>query len=426
MHVVLALRVVHLAVQGNHVVAGHAVLGDHERQLVALVEELRAPVERVRRDRPLDCRLRMAHRLKKLLPALLVRGPDQTAGVDVLAVKVQRLADRLKIFLPAGGQVLPKVLKSLLRIAAQNRWIAPPGDGERPVPRAARDGEVRLARGLDVLGAVAGRDARIAAGRIAHAHAGDGFAQHSDRHAVRQQDVVAHRDRRGRREHIARRMHARAVAQADEALRLVEGDEVLHAVAEAPGAQRRVLEEPGGALRVFPGAPGLQGGGVVPMEERDDRADAGGEQLIDERVVERHALLIHLAHTLGKQTRPGEGEAVVFDAHLLHQPHVLAEAMIVVAGDVAGVPLEHLARLMGEAVPDGRALAVLEGRALDLIGRGGRAPDEILAEAHGVPPVCGIGKGASAIFPAGFLLLYPLTPDKATPERQICPAKDAS
>ena len=395
MHVVLALRVVHLAVQGNHVVAGHAVLGDHERQLVALVEELRAPVERVRRDRPLDRRLRMAHRLKELLPALgVVRGPDQAAGVDVLAVEVQRLADRFKILLPAGGQVLAEVLKAVLRIAAQNRRIAPPGDRERPVLRAARDGEVRLARGLDVLGAVAGRNARIAAGRIAHAHAGDGFTQHPDRQAVRQQNMVTHRDRRGRREHIARRMHARAVAQADEALRLVEGDEVLHAVAETPGAQRCVLEEPGRALRILPCTPGLQGGGVVPMEERDDRADAGGEQLVDERVVERDALLVHLTYALRKQARPGDGEAVVFDAHLLHQPHIFLEAVIVVAGDVAGVPLEHLARLVGEAVPDGRALAVLEGCALDLIGRGGRAPDEILAETHVFLLSCGIGKGA--------------------------------
>ena len=128
-------------------------------------------------------------------------------------------------------------------------------------------------------------------------------------------------------------------------------------------------------------------GGVDVVAGDHDRADAGLQQRVDQRIVERDALLVHRAHALGDQPRPGDREAIVPDAQLLHQRDVLAEAMHMVAGHVAVVTLQNLARLVGEAVPDGRPLAVLEGSALDLIGRGRCAPDKVLAEAHGVPPV---------------------------------------
>ena len=119
------------------------------------------------------------------------------------------------------------------------------------------------------------------------------------------------------------------------------------------------------------------------MEERDERADAVCHELVNERIVKIDALLVDCAGALGQDTRPGEGEAVVLDAHLLHQRDVLLEPMIVVAGDVAGMAAKDTARFMGEIVPDVSALAVLEGCALDLVGRGRRAPDEILLKAHG-------------------------------------------
>ena len=54
--------------------------------------------------------------------------------------------------------------------------------------------------------------------------------------------------------------------------------------------------------------------------------------------------------------------------------------MIGIAGYVTGVAILDFARSMREAVPDRFALAVLFSRAFDLVGGGGRAPEEILRE----------------------------------------------
>ena len=122
------------------------------------------------------------------------------------------------------------------------------------------------------------------------------------------------------------------------------------------------------------------------MEQGHDRADTGGDQLVDEVAVKLHALFVDLAHALRNQARPGDREPVVLHAHFLHERDVFAEAMVMVAGDVAGMSLEDLARLMREAIPYARALAVFVRRALDLIGGGRRAPDKVLAEAHSLTP----------------------------------------
>ena len=64
----------------------------------------------------------------------------------------------------------------------------------------------------------------------------------------------------------------------------------------------------------------------------------------------------------------------------LHDRDVFLVAVVVVAGDVAGLVLPDRARLAAEHVPDRRALAVGGGRAFDLIRRRGGAPDEALRE----------------------------------------------
>ena len=119
------------------------------------------------------------------------------------------------------------------------------------------------------------------------------------------------------------------------------------------------------------------------MEDRDEGADAGGKQFIDQCVVKIDTLRIDFSGAVGQKTRPGEGEAVVLHAHLLHQCDVFLEAMVMIAGDVAGVALKDLAVFMGKVAPDVAALAVFIGGAFDLVGRSRSAPDEILPEAHG-------------------------------------------
>ena len=54
------------------------------------------------------------------------------------------------------------------------------------------------------------------------------------------------------------------------------------------------------------------------MVERDERADAGGEQVVDETVVEVEACLVDAAASLRQDARPGDREAVRVEAELLH------------------------------------------------------------------------------------------------------------
>jgi hypothetical protein len=59
-----------------------------------------------------------------------------------------------------------------------------------------------------------------------------------------------------------------------------------------------------------------------------------------------------------------------------HQRHVLAEAVVVVAGHQAVAGVLDAAGLGAEVVPDAGQLAALGGAAFDLEGRGGAAPFE--------------------------------------------------
>src|SRR5580704_15120687 len=84
----------------------------------------------------------------------------------------------------------------------------------------------------------------------------------------------------------------------------------------------------------------------------------------------------------GLKARPGNREAVAVQVHGAQEREVFAKAMIGVAGYVAGVAILDFAGGMGEAVPDGFALAVLVPRAFDLVRGGGGAPEEALGEGN--------------------------------------------
>src|SRR4029077_19165052 len=68
--------------------------------------------------------------------------------------------------------------------------------------------------------------------------------------------------------------------------------------------------------------------------------------------------------------------------------------MVGIAGDVAGGGTLHSAGRVGEAVPDGFALAVFSPSAFDLIGGGGRAPDEFAWKLERRVAALGLGKFA--------------------------------
>jgi hypothetical protein len=95
--------------------------------------------------------------------------------------------------------------------------------------------------------------------------------------------------------------------------------------------------------------------------------DVACEQRLDQPVVERDALGVDLAAALGHHPRPRDREAVRLQAEVGHHRHVVLDAVVVVARDVAGVTLGDLALGVRERVPHAPAAAALAGAALDLV-----------------------------------------------------------
>ena len=165
---------------------------------------------------------------------------------------------------------------------------------------------------------------------------------------------------------------------------------------EARREQRGVVGEPVDDLRVGEAAAVLQRLRQVPVEQVDQRLDAGVEQGVDEALVEVEAGLVDGAGPRGQDARPADAEAVGARPQLGHEPDVLRVAVVVVARDVARAAVGDRTRPSGEGVPDRRASAVLGGGSLDLVGRGGEAPREVRREAPGESVRVGVEGGGSA------------------------------
>ena len=149
---------------------------------------------------------------------------------------------------------------------------------------------------------------------------------------------------------------------------------------ELRGDDGGIVGERVGRVALLPAAQGLQLLRQVPVIKRGPGLDAFGQQLVDQPVVEVEALRIERAAAVGKDARPGDREAIGAGAHRLHQGDVFLVAMEMVDRDVAGAAVGRLAALAREHVPDRDTAAVLERRALDLIGRRGGAPKKPLRE----------------------------------------------
>ena len=198
----------------------------------------------------------------------------------------------------------------------------------------------------------------------------------------------------------AGRVAADGVADEGRHPRLVERRPVLDAVVQPVVDRRGVLGEALGRVALGPAAAVLQRLREVPVVERDPRADALGEQRLDQPHVEVQALLVERPAAVGLQARPGEREAVPADPEVGHQGDVLLVAVVVVVGDVARVAVLHLAGGVRERVPDRRLAAVLVDGALDLVARGRGAPGEAVGEAdrvcaHAAPVAMATPSGAS-------------------------------
>jgi hypothetical protein len=173
------------------------------------------------------------------------------------------------------------------------------------------------------------------------------------------------------------RVHTEAVAERHDHERLVQRDPHRYPVGEALRGGLRVVGEP---VRGVPRQPAaalvLKRLRQIPVEERGNRRDAGGEQRVGQPVVEVQAGPAGRALPVRLHPRPGDREPVRGQPQAGHQPDVARPAVVVVGRDVAGVAIPDHAGLAAEHVPDRLAAAVLRDRALDLVRGGGSAPRE--------------------------------------------------
>ena len=171
--------------------------------------------------------------------------------------------------------------------------------------------------------------------------------------------------------------------QADEALRLIDGEEILDTVGEAFRYDPRIICEPLRHIRVHPAAPLVEFHRQFPVEEGEIRFDVICDQLINERIVERNAFLVDRADAFRDNTGPVNREAIRLDSQFLHKLDVFFVPVIMVTGDVASLVLEYLAIFFFYIfIPQMSALAALILSAFNLITAGGSAPDKIVSEFH--------------------------------------------
>ena len=115
---------------------------------------------------------------------------------------------------------------------------------------------------------------------------------------------------------------------------------MLDPIAEGGGHDVGVLGEVVRRRPLRPAALVLQHLGQVPVVQRDVRLDPGGEQLVDEPVVEVEARRGDVTATVGDHPRPGDREPVGAEAEFAHQPDVGRGMLVVAAGDVAVAAVE--------------------------------------------------------------------------------------
>ena len=221
-------------------------------------------------------------------------------------------------------------------------------------------------------------------------------AERADSQAVPQEQVVDSRQGRGGVP-AARGVDARGVAEERRNPGLVERRPDPDPVTERLVHHRGIG---GKALGCFPRRPAalvFQRLRQVPVVQRDPGRDPGSKQLIDQPRIKRNAFRVR-RHAVGHAAGPGDGEAVGGQVQLLHQPHVLGRAVVVVAGNIAVVAVRDRTGHAAKDVPDGISATAFVGRALDLVRGGGRSPQEAVRKGEGaaVHPVAAPWLGAGA------------------------------
>ncbi len=232
-------------------------------------------------------------------------GFHRRALEDIAAEEIDRLVDGLHILAADFWDGAAVSLQAVLGIASEDDGIAQP----RVVPDGAgEDGKGGFACGFGVGGRFRVRIENRGRGRPAdrrwfHCVGADGL----DGPAVREECVVGGQEDFGQLQLQARGVLTGAVAHADEALRIGKGDPVLHPVGELAYDGGDVILKPRRAVGIQPSAAQEKVIRIIPMKQGDPGIDAGGEELVDEAVVEIEALLVDRASP-GGMTRGQEME----------------------------------------------------------------------------------------------------------------------
>ena len=394
-----AVVVVDLAVRRDLVLGAHAVLHDHQRNLVAIVDLVQGEAQARRVDLPapvggLQVGVLAAEGHVALgLLHVIVRAHDR-GHVVAEGVEVDRAVSNIlqvAVFDLELHAVLAEVTARIAGIGAADLHV-----GAEPVHAAHL-----LLIGQDV-------------GRIARSRIGEDEAIHVAHLELRVLLVGEAHHAAARHELVVQRLVAllrsdldaggRTLIALDEARRhhgaerggagvdLVEGEPVGHLVLVALEHGGGVLHEEVDELAALPAVVLLdQVVGHLVVRQRHERLDAVLLALVEHAVVEGEAGLIRLlVVAVREDAAPGDGHAEDVEAHLGEQRDVLGVVVVEVDAVVVGVELvrldidRNLTRLLEaaahEVVVDARAAPVDIPRALELVGRGGTAPEEALRE----------------------------------------------
>ncbi len=179
---------------------------------------------------------------------------------------------------------------------------------------------------------------------------------------------------------LARCMNAEQMRQDHRAPRLVEGRHRIEPVTEAADDCLRVALEGVSRGTRRPAAIAHQRQRQVPVIERRKGLDAARLQAVDQLVVEVEPLLVDRPGAVRHDAWPGDRESIGRNAHVLDEVEVFFPAVIMIAGDIAIVPLINPARHIGKGIPDAGLAPVFLRRALDLIGGRGNPENEVAGE----------------------------------------------
>ena len=144
------------------------------------------------------------------------------------------------------------------------------------------------------------------------------------------------------------------------------------------------------------------------MEQGEERLYTSFQQPVHQPVVEVQAGLVDGTPTLWHHPGPRRREAIGRQSKVLHDPDVVAPPVVVIAGHITGVAVEHPSGDPAETVPNALRPAVLGHRSLDLVGGRGRAPQEIVGEPPGHVPSTAPSRLSSARTPS----TGPLAPER--------------